>query len=284
MPLVRTLPRLVAPPWGGHALARDFGKGPHPAAALGESWEVWHENRVADGSGRRLGEVVSLPLLVKLLDTSEALSVQVHPDDDAARRLEDQPNGKAEAWVVLRAEPGARIAYGLTRELDAAALRERALSGAIEADLAWREVVAGEVLDVPPGTIHAIGGGLLLYEVQQPSDLTYRLYDWGRGRELHLDKAVAVSRRGPVEPSARPVALGPGVTRLLDHPCFRVEAYDVPLAPAVDAAAPTALTVVDGEVTVAGEAVRCGETVIAWGGAHALGGRGRVLAASVPGR
>lgn len=279
MPVVRTLPRLVSPPWGGHALAREFGKGPHPAATIGESWEVWRENPVVGRDGVRLADVVQFPLLVKLIDTREALSVQVHPDDAAAQRLEGQPNGKAEGWVVLRAAPGARIAYGLNRAMSADELRARAVSGAIEADLAWREVRAGDVLDVPPGTIHAIGGGLLLYEAQQPSDITYRLYDWGRGRELHLDRAVAVAVREPVAPRAVPEAVGPGRTRLLRGPGFVVDAVEVPACVAVDAASPLALTVVDGEVVVAGERVRRGETVVVWGEVAPLGGRGRVLAA-----
>lgn len=279
MPVVRTLPRLVSPPWGGHALARDFGKGPHPAAAIGESWEVWRDNPVVGQDGVRLADVVDFPLLVKLIDTREALSVQVHPDDAAAKRLEGQPNGKAEGWVVLRAEPGARIAYGLNRAMSAGELRARAVSGAIEGDLAWREVRAGDVLDVPPGTIHAIGGGLLLYEAQQPSDITYRLYDWGRGRELHLDRAVEVAVRAPAAPRAVPEAVGPGRTRLLEGLGFVVDAVEVPACAAVDAASPRAFTVVEGEVRVAGETVRRGETVVAWGEVVPLGGHGRVLVA-----
>ncbi|MFN7143673.1 MAG: type I phosphomannose isomerase catalytic subunit, partial [Myxococcota bacterium] len=187
---VRTAPTLARPVWGGFTLSREMGKDPDPEARIGESWEVWRDNRATDG--RKLSEIVDFPLLVKILDVRETLSVQVHPDDEAAVRLIGAPHGKHEGWVVLRAEPGARVAYGLNREMSRDELRERALSGAIEQDLAWLPVKAGDVIDVPPGTVHAIGGGVLFYEVQQPCDLTWRLYDWGRGRELHLDHALEV--------------------------------------------------------------------------------------------
>ena len=139
------------------------------------------------------------PCCVKYLFTSERLSIQVHPDDDAAR-ARGLPRGKDEAWFVLDAEPGAVIGLGLTREVSRDALRAAALDGSIEALLDWRPVAAGDIFYSPAGTIHAIGGGIALIEVQQNLDLTYRLYDYGRPRELHLDEALAVARRGPWSP------------------------------------------------------------------------------------
>ncbi|MES2643214.1 MAG: type I phosphomannose isomerase catalytic subunit [Myxococcota bacterium] len=275
---VRLAPTLARPMWGGTSLAAEMGKDPDPAARIGESWEVWRANRVADG--RRLEEVVDFPLLVKLLDVRETLSVQVHPDDAAAVRIVGAPHGKHEGWVVLRAEPGARVAYGLNRAMDTQELRKRALSGEIEADLAWLEVKAGDVIDVPPGTIHAIGGGVLFYEVQQPCDLTWRLYDWGRGRPLHLEEALEVVACAPVVSAAVVRPLGPGREELLDGPHFHVERLLLPQERQLDVW--EALTVVEGELEVAGERVGFGGTVLLPPGEWRLEGNGIVLAARGP--
>lgn len=275
---VRLAPTLARPMWGGTSLAAEMGKDPDPDARIGESWEVWGANRVADG--RRLDEVVHFPLLVKLLDVRERLSVQVHPDDAAARRIVGAPHGKHEGWVVLRAEPGAKVAYGLNREMDAKELRKRALSGEIEADLAWLDVKAGDVIDVPPGTIHAIGAGVLLYEVQQPCDLTWRLYDWGRGRPLHLEEALEVVACGPVVSTAVVRPLGPGREELLDGPHFHVERLTLPQGRRLEAW--EALTVVEGELRVGYERVGFGGTVLLPPGEWWLEGVGTVLAARGP--
>ena len=155
--------------------------------------EPWYRN----SEGRNIGEIwfaasESVPLLVKLLFTSDNLSVQVHPKDDYAR-VHHNSRGKTEMWHILRAEPGAKIALGLKEALQPKQLREASMSGEIMCLLNWVEVHPGETYFVPAGTIHAIGGGLALCEVQQYSDITYRLYDYGRGRELHLDQGVEVS-------------------------------------------------------------------------------------------
>jgi len=147
-------------------------------------------------------------LLVKYLFTSERLSIQVHPDDDAARPRGHE-RGKDEAWYVLSADPGAVIGLGLTREVTREALRAAALDGSIEQLLDWRPVQAGETFYSPAGTIHAIGGGLSLVEIQQNLDLTYRLHDYGRPRELHLNEGVAVADPAPWTPSFAPVRVGP---------------------------------------------------------------------------
>ena len=161
------------------------------------STEPWHRNP----ERRKIGEIWfsasdSVPLLVKFLFTSDNLSVQVHPDDAYARKHHDC-RGKTEMWHILRAEPDAKIALGLREKVAPERLREAALSGEIMELLNWIPARRGDTFFVPAGTIHAIGGGLALCEVQQHSDITYRLYDYGRPRELHLDHSLAVSNRGP---------------------------------------------------------------------------------------
>ncbi len=144
----------------------------------------------------------NFPILAKLLFTNDRLSVQVHPNDDYAREHEDSP-GKTEMWYVLAAKPGASVALGLTRVLSKDDLREAAITGEIERYLNWVEVDAGEAFFIPAGTLHAIGPGLVLCEIQQNSDITYRFYDFGRldthgePRELHIEKAVAVTELQP---------------------------------------------------------------------------------------
>ena len=216
-------PRLQPRVWGGRRLAERFGL--ETEEPIGEAWMVFDENRVASGpyAGRVLAEVLPelgeaflgravverygyrLPLMVKFLDTADWLSVQVHPDDAYVRAHEAKSGwlGKAEAWVVLEAEPGAQVIYGVKRPVTREALRAAARDGSILELLNFVPVQKGDVIYVPPGTIHALGPGLLVYEVSQRSDLTYRLYDYGRGRELHLDRALDVAR---LEPAA--AALG----------------------------------------------------------------------------
>jgi mannose-6-phosphate isomerase len=159
-------------------------------------------------------------LLVKYLFTAERLSIQVHPDD-AAARARGFPRGKDEAWYILSAAPDARIGLGLTHKVSRETLREAALDGSIETLLDWRPVTPGELLYSPAGTIHAIGGGIALIEIQQNLDLTYRLYDYGRPRELHLDEGVAVAEPGPWTPPHVPA----GSDVLAAGKAFRVERW-----------------------------------------------------------
>lgn len=169
----------VEKPWGRTLLPRIFAS--QPGRRIGEIWfEADH----------------SLPLLVKYLFTSEKLSVQVHPDDEQARNR-GLPRGKAECWYVLDAEADATIGLGLKQPLAREELKRAAFDGSIMAAMEWRPVRAGDFLYIPPGTIHAIGEGISLLEVQQNSDVTYRLYDYGRPRELHLEDGVAVSTLDP---------------------------------------------------------------------------------------
>ena len=158
--------------------------------------EPWFRN-----SPDKIGEVWlegvdDLPLLVKFLFTSDNLSVQVHPND-AFARAHHNCRGKSEMWHILAAEPGAKIAAGFRETLSAEQVRAAALSGEIVSLLKWFDAAPGDTFFIPAGTVHAIGAGLTLCEIQQNSDVTYRLYDYGRPRELHLDQALAVSHRGP---------------------------------------------------------------------------------------
>ncbi|NNC72461.1 MAG: class I mannose-6-phosphate isomerase, partial [Sphingomonadaceae bacterium] len=176
--------------WGRRALGLGFADAPENGEPIGE---IWYEGE--DGAPD--------DLLVKYLFTSEKLSVQVHPDDDQAR-ARGHRSGKEECWLILDAEPGATLGIGLRETVDGAGLRAAALDGSIEAMLDWKPVATGDVFYLQAGTIHAIGSGVTLVEIQQNIDLTYRLYDYGRPRELHLDAAIAVARPGPWSaPNAR---------------------------------------------------------------------------------
>lgn len=194
----------VEKPWGRTALPANFG---------------------ATG-GRRMGELWfdaprDLPLLVKTIFTSERLSIQVHPDDEQARER-GLASGKSECWYILDADPDAKLGLGLTRELSRPELRAAALNGSIERLLEWRPVRPGDFFSVPARTIHAIGGGITLLEVQQNQGVTFRLYDYGRPRELHVDDAVAVAdpRPYPSDAARHVEQSAPGV--LLNGPHFCV--------------------------------------------------------------
>lgn len=156
----------------------------------------------ADAADRKIGEIWfdtpgdPLPLLVKWLFTSEKLSIQVHPDDVAAA-ARGAASGKEECWVIVSAEPDSRLGMGTLRPLSADELTAASLSGEIEQLMDWKPVKAGDYFYIPAGTVHAIGAGITLVEVQQNADITYRLYDYGRPRELHLTDGVAVSAARP---------------------------------------------------------------------------------------
>ncbi|MEQ1946335.1 MAG: class I mannose-6-phosphate isomerase [Bryobacteraceae bacterium] len=161
-------------------------------------------------SSKKMGEVwfqePDSPILIKFLFTTENLSVQVHPDDGYAREHHDSP-GKTEMWHVLGAEPGAKVAAGFREPVTRAQLKEAALSGEIMNLLEWFDASAGDTFFIPAGTVHAIGAGLTICEIQQKSDVTYRIFDYGRGRELHLDHALHVSKLDRCQPRANmPVA------------------------------------------------------------------------------
>ncbi|MFN3724750.1 MAG: class I mannose-6-phosphate isomerase [Allosphingosinicella sp.] len=219
----RLSPRAVARPWGRAVLPHVFADFAHAGERIGE---VWHEEQ--DASACRL--------LVKHLFTADLLSIQVHPDSRQAA-VRGLPCGKDEAWFVLNAEPGAVIGLGLRQGIEAGKLRDAALDGSIEQLIDWRPVAAGDVLACPGGTIHAIGGGISLIEVQQNLDLTYRLYDYGRPRELHLDDAVDVAIRGPAPISPSPRCVGEGRELLLEGGSFVLERWRLSAPAAIDGSA-----------------------------------------------
>ncbi|MGL3822866.1 class I mannose-6-phosphate isomerase [Sphingopyxis sp. R3-92] len=170
--------------------------------------------------GRRIGEIwfpgpagKRLPLLIKYLFTSEKLSIQVHPSDAQAVAL-GLPAGKEECWYILDAKPGARLGIGVRMALSKARLREAALSGEIETLMEWHVPKPGMLFHIPPGTIHAIGADISLIEIQQNSDVTYRLYDYGRPRELHLSEGVDVADPSPY-PRSRQTSVDPSRSGIL---------------------------------------------------------------------
>jgi mannose-6-phosphate isomerase len=190
--LVRLQQHRVSKPWGRTDVPEAF-------ASLGETeplGELWFQ--------RPGGEEDAL--LVKYLFTSERLSIQVHPDDEAARAA-GLPRGKDEAWFVLDARPPAEIGIATKQPVSAERLREAALNGSVVDLVDWRNVEPGDAYYSPAGTVHSIGAGLTLLEVQQNADVTYRLYDFGRPRELHLDDGIRAAKTGlAIEKStARPI-------------------------------------------------------------------------------
>jgi len=191
--------------------------------------KVWGRDRLPEPFeapvGSRIGEIWFEPppelpqLLVKYLFTSEKLSVQVHPRDADALPGEE---GKEECWLVLDAEPGASLAIGFRERVTPERIEAAARDGSIEDLLEWHEARAGDVFYLPAGTVHAIGPGLALVEVQQASDTTFRLYDYGRPRELHLERAMAVARGEPYPGEHRGCVQERGET-LIDGPFFRLD-------------------------------------------------------------
>lgn len=211
MTATRLTTRRVEKPWGRHALWPGF---PDPAADAEPVGEVWFEDpRGGDPD-----------LLVKYLFTAEKLSVQVHPDDRMARSM-GQKRGKDEAWIILAAEPGATIGIGLRRVLTSDELRTAARDGSIEHLLDWRPVAPGDVYYSPSGTIHAIGAGVTLIEIQQNSDTTFRLYDYGRPRELHIEDSIAAADPVPYVASNVARDIDNGRTLLTDGPAFVLERW-----------------------------------------------------------
>jgi mannose-6-phosphate isomerase len=211
MPAILLATKRVQKPWGRSHLWPGFAD---PAPGGDKVGEVWFQTP-------HPGEP---ELLIKYLFTSEKLSVQVHPTDEAARAA-GYPRGKDEAWVILAAEPHATIALGTKQAMTKDELRAAALDGSIEHMLDWKPVKAGDFIYSHAGVIHAIGPGLTLVEVQQNVDLTYRLYDYGSDRELHLDAGVAVADPVPFVPLPTPAPGGDDRTILAEGPKFVLERW-----------------------------------------------------------
>ena len=213
--------------WGGNRL-RTFGK-TSDADRIAESWELsCHpdgESRIASGEfagltltafltqhpealGANCRKADRFPVLIKLIDAQKNLSVQVHPGDAYALANEGEP-GKTELWYIIDAAPGAEILYGVKEAMTQTEFRESIETGTITEKLRHIPVHPGEVYFIPAGTLHAIGAGCLVAEVQENSNTTYRVYDYGRGRALHIDKAMDVTTLRPIEAEvlSRPVCI-----------------------------------------------------------------------------
>ncbi|NJN19024.1 MAG: mannose-6-phosphate isomerase [Oscillochloris sp.] len=247
--------KIVEPIWGGTKLAAWLAlPEPHPAR-LGETWQVYDTNPVLNGplAGRTLAELArehgpaligtrsvahygnDLPLLAKFIDAADRLSIQVHPDDTYAHSRESHTgfHGKTEAWYILAADPGADITYGLSRDSNRDDFAAAVANGSVEELLQRVPVNPGDIIFVPAGTIHAINAGIVLFEIQQKSDLTYRVYDYnrrdaktGQPRELHLEKSLDVSDfRAAPHGKITPLSLAAGRELLIACPSFALERW-----------------------------------------------------------
>jgi len=271
VPLVLS-PSFDAKTWGGRRLEQ-YGK-TLPPGPIGEALESGPDARVAGGpfDGLTLGELSrnhsaallgqrglvasgalqDFPLLIKLIDAHEDLSVQVHPDDASAPAGK---RGKTEAWYILDAEPDARIVTGVEGAIDIDRIAER---------LTETVVQPGEVYFVPAGTVHAIGAGVLLYEIQQASDVTWRLYDWGRPREIHVEQALAVAREESRVSRVEPRTLDSGRDLLVACEYFALERWKVSGVMPLRAMPESfrVVTVLDGGVTVGDTHLMRGVTAV----------------------
>lgn len=210
-------PKLLEKVWGGHSI-HQWKFGTQTEQPIGESWEIFSENVIRNGAhaGMTLQSLIEsnpeamigkhepeeFPLLVKILDAKEWLSVQVHPDDTLAMELEGESRGKTECWYILQADEGSCIQYDLKNNCTVEDYSDAITEGQPKRCLEFLPVKAGDIIYVPAGTVHAIGPGIMLYELQQTSDTTYRLYDWdrvgldGKFRDLHIEKGLRCSKPG----------------------------------------------------------------------------------------
>ena len=186
--------------WGGERLSREFGKGEKAGQRIAETWELTvRENEVntvcgGEMDGKALFELEgteNFPVLIKFIDAKSDLSVQVHPGDEYSKKHEGDL-GKTEMWYVVDAEPGAKLVYGLSEGVSKEDFAKAVEENRIGECLNYVDVHRGDVFFIPAGCVHAIGGGILIAEIQQSSNVTYRVYDYNRGRELHIKKALDV--------------------------------------------------------------------------------------------
>ena len=246
MTSIRLVPRYVEKPWGRRDLVPPFVP---PAADAEPVGEIWFETK---NSGPPAA------LMVKYLFTSEKLSVQVHPDEAQAQAC-GLAGGKDEAWLLLAADPGATIGLGLKPGTDKACLAAAAQEGTVEDLLNWRRVGAGDFLYSPAGTVHALGPGLKLIEIQQNNDITYRLYDYDRPRELHIEQALGAARVEPYRLPFRPQILERGRQLLAAGGRFVVERWRGRHSGTLTAAdAPLWIVPLGGSAEIDGEAAEAG--------------------------
>lgn len=215
MALEHAAQQIVRKPWGSDDL--------RPWSALhdelGPIGEIWFQRADPDA--------LPTALLLKLLFTTARLSIQVHPDD-AYAKAHGLANGKTEAWYILSAAAGGEVALGLKRPLTTAQLRQSIEDRSIEGLVKWRDVHEDDTISVPAGTIHGIGAGLVVAEIQQRSDTTFRIFDYGRSRPLQVDDAVAVADTGPVAEAVAAYCLTDVRTLLATSPYFVFERIDLP--------------------------------------------------------
>ncbi len=251
MPAERLSTIRVEKPWGRHKLWPGFEDPAEDGEPIGEIW--------FDAPGEP-------ELLVKYLFTNERLSIQVHPND-AEARARGYARGKDEAWVILAAEPDSTIALGTVRPIASDELRTAALDGSIEGLMDWKPVKAGDVIYSPAKTVHAIGAGITLIEVQQNVDLTYRLYDYGRPRELHLEDGVAVSDAKPFKVPLLPPPVD-GRQPLAEGGKFVLERWSWPGKRGLSLGAAGWLVPVTGGGHIDGQAFAAGQCWMIEGGAE----------------
>ncbi|QHN04048.1 mannose-6-phosphate isomerase [Granulicella sp. WH15] len=223
---------------------------------VGEAWLTGPDCPVETGTelGKSLKDLYpEFPLLVKMLFPNDKLSVQVHPDDEQAQAL-GLARGKTECWYVLEAEPGSTVACGLKEGVTPEQVRTAALDGSMESLMEMVPVSVGDMVFVDAGTVHAIGPGLVLLEVQQTCDVTYRMFDYGRPRELHLEKGLAVMRTKTAAGKVAPREMD-GFVRLIEQKYFVVDRFDIEGEELVSMTGPGCLVALSGEgvVIVPGE-------------------------------
>lgn len=312
--------------WGGRRLEELFNRD-LPEARIGESWDVaCHENGTSivsngDLKGRSLDELIKrygsqlmgyafdekslskFPLLIKMLDASDVLSVQVHPDDNYAAVHENGELGKTEMWYIVDAKPGAYLYYGVKPGIGAEEFRKAILGGDVEPYLVTQEVKKGDVLYIPSGMVHAIGSGIVICEIQQNSDTTYRVFDWnrlddrGNPRQLHIDKALDVidfeGRYSSEKTSGIEVQVEENSrTYLVACPYFAVEKLDVKtsVGEMADGEKFYILTVIDGEGSIkydgGNQSFRSGDSIMipATLGAYCIHGKATILKSYIPHR
>jgi mannose-6-phosphate isomerase len=255
MPTEMTSVRVVHKPWGVNDL-QPWSSVDGGDEAVGELWFERADKRAPTPA-----------LLLKLLFTSEPLSIQVHPDDTFARAM-GLRNGKSEAWYIISARRGAQIGVGLTHRVTPQELRASIRNGSIVELVQWRSVAAGDVIFIPAGTIHAIGAGIVLAEIQQRSDTTFRLYDYSRQRELHEDNGSAVANTWPLRSLHNPTRLADGRTLLVASRYFVLERLDLPKGSswALLAEPETWILVLDGHAAIGLTAVSIGQAAFVAGG------------------
>ena len=297
-------------PWGTLDLSPWYAL--KPSEPIGEAWLTGDACTLATGpaAGQRFGEFVSAhredilgvlagsfadyPLLLKILFPHDKLSVQVHPDD-ALAAASGELRGKTECWYVLSAEPGATVALGLKAGTDAERIRAAVADQTMEELLEQVPVSVGDMIFVDAGTVHAIGPGVILLETQQTSDITYRLYDYGRPRELHVERAIEATRFHTSAGKIRPVVKGAG-TVLIEQQYFAVDRMTLRAGESVElegTATPHTLVLVEGAAEIVAGAdsltLKKGQAAIVparvrgqAGGYRLQSGRGGVVVRSVP--